>query len=267
MARRKARPQQPKSPIAVTRRGAVALVGLDRPRKHNAIDGAMLGALVKFFNTPPKGVAAVVLHSTSKNFSAGLDLSDIAGRDAIEVFDHSRGWHAAIDAMRHNGLPIVAALSGAVIGGGVELAMAAHVRVADRTATYRMPEGRHGIFTGGGASVRVARAIGIDRLTEMMLTGRVVDAEEGLIMGLSHILADDALATAVALAETITENASTSNRMIVQGLDHIAEMGHADGLFTESLIVALTQTTPEAKARVAGFLGKSKKSRNRSKAK
>ncbi len=253
--------------IKVMRRGAILNIGLDRPAKHNAVNDALLAELEAVFDNLPNAAKSILLHSTSKNFSAGLDLSTHLDRSPIEVFDHSRRWHSLVEKMRHCGLPVIAAMSGAVIGGGLELAMAAHVRVADETTFYRMPEGRHGIFTGGGASVRVAKVIGADRLTEIMLTGRTLSASEGHHWGLSHYLADSALAKATELAKSVIENAPISNRMIIDGLDHISEMGSQDGLFTESLAVALTQTNRDATTRMRKFLDDKKKPRRRSKTK
>lgn len=240
------------------------MVGLDRPTKHNAINDTLLSELENLFDQPPKSAQAILLHSTSKNFSAGLDLSTIIDRSPGEIFEHSRWWHDVIGKMRHCGLPVIAAMRGAVIGGGLELVMAAHVRVADKTTFYRMPEGQHGIFTGGGASVRISKIIGADRLTEIMLTGRTVDAAQGQQLGLSHYLADDAMDKAMDLAKAITKNAALSNRMIIDGLARIAGMGEQDGLFAESLAVALTQTNSEAQKRMGKFLGGKQSTRKRS---
>src|SRR6185295_15116442 len=145
---------------------------------------------------------------------------------AFATVEHSRMWHRVLDGLQYGTRPVVAALTGAVIGGGLEIAAACHVRVADPTAFYQLPEGRRGIFVGGGASVRVARIIGAGRTAEMMLTGRTLDAATGQALGLSHELAEpgQALARALALAETIAGNAPLSNYMIVQALPRIADM-------------------------------------------
>src|SRR6202020_3651428 len=86
--------------------------------------------------------------------------------------------------------PVVTAMQGALIGGALEVATATHVRVADATAFYQLPEGRRGFYVGGGASVRVAKIIGSGRMVEMMLTGRRLDAEAGERLGLSHSLVE-----------------------------------------------------------------------------
>src|SRR3712207_8174193 len=97
-------------------------------------------------------------------------------------------WHRAFERMERGRLPVVSVLKGAVIGGGLELASATHLRVAEPTAFYALPEGQHGLFVGGGGSGRVPRLIGAHRMADMMLTGPGVGAEEGEALGLAHYL-------------------------------------------------------------------------------
>jgi enoyl-CoA hydratase/carnithine racemase len=132
------------------------------------------------------------------------------------------------------------------------------VRVAEPSTFFQLPEGRRGIFVGGGATVRVARIIGADRMTEMMLTGRRYGAEEGLRLGLAHHLvgAGEAEAKALELAAQIAGNAPLSNYMIIQAIARIADMPAEGGLFAESMAAALAQTSEDAKAGLAAFLAK-----------
>ncbi|MCB1757184.1 MAG: crotonase/enoyl-CoA hydratase family protein, partial [Gammaproteobacteria bacterium] len=141
-------------------------------------------------------------------------------------------------------------------GGGLELASATHIRIAEPGTIYQLPEGRHGIFVGGGASVRVARIIGAGRMCEMMLTGRIVNAEEGQQLGLSHYLveAGGAMEKALGLAERVAENAAMANWAMCSAIARIDNMATDDGFFTESLTAALTQTSPEVAARIGDFL-------------
>ena len=91
-----------------------------------------------------------------------------------------------MDAVQFGPVPVVAVLQGAVVGGGLELASSAHIRVAEASSFYALPEGQRGLFVGGGGSARVPRLIGASRMTDMMLTSRVLDADEGQAVGLSH---------------------------------------------------------------------------------
>jgi (methylthio)acryloyl-CoA hydratase len=163
-----------------------------------------------------------------------------------------------MDAVQFGRVPVVAVLQGAVVGGGLELASSAHIRVAEDSAFYGLPEGQRGLFVGGGGSARVPRLIGFSRMTDMMLTGRVLDADEGQAVGLSHYrVADGAgLAKGVELAQKIAANAALSNFAVVQALPRIAEAAPAEGLFIESLMAAIAQGEPAAKERMRAFLDK-----------
>jgi (methylthio)acryloyl-CoA hydratase len=237
-------------------RGPIALLGLNRPEKHNALNDAMIEGLARFFGAPPPEARVVVLHSTGESFCSGLDLSEHRERSAIAVTRHSQTWHRAFDAVQFGGLPVVSALTGAVIGGGLELAVATHVRVAEPTAFYALPEGQRGIFVGGGGSVRVARVIGSSRMTEMMLTGRRYAADDGQRLGLSHYLVGrgEALEKALELATAIASNAPLSNYAIVTALARIEDMSMTEGLFAESLMAGLVQSGEDAARRMGEFL-------------
>ncbi len=215
-------------------------------------------ALERFAATPPDGLGALVLCAAGDHFSAGLDLSDVRSRDLRASILHSRLWHRAFEAIESGTLPVVAALHGGTIGGGLELAAACHVRVAERSAFYALPEGQRGIFLGGGGSVRLPRLIGTARVMDMLLTGRVYDAEAGHAIGISQYLVDDGAArtTAVELARRIASNAPLSNFAIVQALPRIADAAPAVGYFTEALMAGAAATDEEAKRRVQAFLEK-----------
>jgi len=236
----------------------IATLTMNRPAKRNAMCDDLLAAIDGFFSSPPKDVKVVVLTGTAGHFCSGLDLSEHVSRDAEGTMRHSRNWHAVMDKIQFGGLPVVSAMFGAVIGGGLELATATHVRIAEPSAIFQLPEGRRGIFVGGGATVRVGRILGADRMTEMMLTGRKYGTDEGLALGLAHysVAAGEALPMAQDLARKIASNAPLSNYIMIQALGRIEDMSKADGLFTESLCAALTQTSPDAVEGLQAFLQK-----------
>ena len=242
--------------LAIEERGALAIVRLDRAAKRNAVNDALIQSLERFFEAPPGEAKAVVLAGAGEHFCAGLDLSEHEHRDAFGVMRHSQMWHRVFEKIQFGTLPVVTAMQGGVIGGGLELAAATHVRVADTTAFYALPEGQRGIFVGGGATVRVGRIVGAGRLIEMMLTGRSYDAAEGQRLGLSHYLVEPGAAfeKAVALAERIAGNAMLSNYAILNAIPRIEDMAMKDGLFTELLMAALAQTGEEAGERLRAFL-------------
>jgi len=206
----------------------------------------------------PASFKAVVLSGAGDHFCAGLDLSEVSERTVAEGMTHSRAWHACFDAIQFGPVPVIAVLHGAVVGGGLELASSAHLRVAEDSAFYGLPEGTRGIFVGGGGSVRISRLIGVSRMTDMMLTGRVFDADEGQAFAISNYRVADGqgLAKALQLGLKIAGNAPLSNYAITQALPRIADLSASDGLFMESLISSIAQGDEAAKERVRAFLEK-----------
>lgn len=236
----------------------IAELTMTRPDKRNAMNDALLDAIDSFFSKPPDNVRVVILTGTAGHYCSGLDLSEGVQRNAEETMRHSRNWHRVMDQVQFSGLPVVSAMFGAVIGGGLELATSTHVRIAEPDTIFQLPEGRRGIFVGGGATVRVGRILGADRMTEMMLTGRKYNADEGLALGLTHYSVGNGEAKPVAreLAAKIARNASLSNYTMIHAINRINDMSRQDGLFTESLCAALTQTSPDAEEGLKAFLEK-----------
>lgn len=239
-------------------RDRIAVLTLNRPEKRNAVNDTLIQDLHRFFDSPPKEILAVVVRANGNHFCAGLDLSEHKERDVAEAFENSRNWHRTFDTIQYGGLPVVCAVHGAVMGGGLELATTAHVRVAEPSTIYQLPEGRRGIYVGGGASIRVARVIGPGRMTEMMLTGRRLNAEEGQQLGLSHYLVGDgeAFDKAMELAGTIAGNAPLANKMMINTIQRVDRMGESEGYFVESLASALTQASDDAREGMRAFLEK-----------
>jgi enoyl-CoA hydratase/carnithine racemase len=244
--------------LSVAVEGPVATIRLARPETRNALNEELILELADFFAQPPEEVRVAVLAGDGDHFCAGLDLAEHKQRSAFEAMTISRTWHRAFDDIEHGRIPVVAALQGAVIGGGLELALAAHVRVADETAFYAMPEGRLGIFVGGGASVRLGRLIGADRMRELMLTGRRLTADDGQRLGLSHevVAAGAAGERALEVAQRIATNAPLTNQLILTALPRIGDMSRADGLWAEALTTALTQSTEDAQEGLRAFTEK-----------
>jgi enoyl-CoA hydratase/carnithine racemase len=236
--------------------GVIAVIRLSRPAKRNALGDALILALRNLLESLPTETRAAVLHGEGDHFCAGLDLSELKERDAGQGLHHSRMWHAALERVQYGPVPVIAALHGAVVGGGLELASACHIRVADASTFYALPEGSRGIFVGGGGAVRIPRLIGSARMTDMMLTGRVYNAEDGERIGLAQYLvpAGQAFDKAMELARRVAENAPLTNYALMHALPRIAEQPADQGFFTEALMAAVAQSAPEAKERVKAFL-------------
>jgi (methylthio)acryloyl-CoA hydratase len=249
-------------PITTEVRGNILIVALNRSNKRNALNDATILALEQVFTNIPKGVKCAVLYGIGNHFSAGLDLSEITERNAVEAVHHSRLWHRVLDKLQFGTVPIVAVLHGACIGGGLELASTCHIRVAESTTFYALPEGQRGIYVGGGGSVRIPKLIGMARMSDMMFTGRVLTASEGLTVGISQYLVaeGEGLEKGLELAEKISNNAGMTNYALMHVLPRIVEMGQESGLMMEALMASIAQVAPEAKERLRDFLdGKAKK--------
>ena len=243
----------------------VALIGMNRPDKRNAINDPLIDELRAAVLRAHEEADVAVLFGHGSNFCAGLDLGEALARATGQIKPPRKrrrhNWHEVFDLIARGPIPFVAALHGAVVGGGLELATAAHLRVGDETALFGLPEGQRGIFVGGGGTVRIQRVVGTTVMMDMMLTGRLLNAVEGLQ---EHIVryvvpAGEVLAKAKELAHRVAKNSVETNWMIINVLPRIQDMSHDDGLFVEQLNSARARP-PEAEQRLREFVsGKARK--------
>lgn len=251
-------------PLRVETHDDVVVLTLNRPDKRNALNDALVDALGTFFSAPPPDCRCIVLRGEGEHFCAGLDLIELIETrtpDPILSMRRSKQWHRVFDLIQFGEVPVVSVLHGGIIGGGLELAAATHVRVSEASAFFQLPEGQRGIFVGGGGSVRIPRILGPGRVVEMMLTGRSFDAEESRALGLSHYLAASGagLEKALALARAIGRNAPASNYAIVHGIPRISEMPVAEGLFAETMVTSMTRNAGQSAARIREFFEQRKR--------
>lgn len=245
--------------VLIEREGDVAIVTLNRPTKRNAINDDLIAELERTFTSGLDGARAVILQGEGEHFCAGLDLFELMSKrspDTLVGMRRSRNWHRAFDLIQFGELPVISVLKGGVIGGGFELAAATHVRVAEASAFFQLPEGQRGIFLGGSGSVRIPRIIGASRVVEMMLTGRRLDARKAEELGLAHYLVEDGAGVDKAreLAQLIVRNAPATNYAIVSGINRISEMPIGEGLFAETMVTAMTKSADTgAKERINQF--------------
>lgn len=246
------------SGVSGVMRDEIAVLRLSRPDKRNALDDTMIAGIEMFFDKLPAEAKAVLLHAEGEHFSAGLDLTELTIRKTPEAIAHSRNWHRVFRQIEFGRAPVVAVMHGAVVGGGLELVAACHIRVAERSVYYALPEGSRGIFVGGGGSVRISRLIGASRMMEMMMTGRTYDAEQGFSFGLSHYVVDEGSGfdKGLELARRVGANAPMTNYALMHALPRISESDQDTGLLMESLMSAIASTEPEAQARLQAFLEK-----------
>lgn len=238
----------------------VASVTLNRAAKRNALDSVTVEELVTLFSAIPRaGVRAVVLRAEGEHFCAGLDLVEHfkEDRQPADFMHLCLRWHEAFNKMEYSGVPIIAALKGAVVGGGLELASAAHIRVADPSTYFALPEGQRGLFTGGGATIRVADLVGKARMIDMMLTGRIYKGAEAMEVGLCQYLVEGSSEDkAFDLARAAAQNPPLTNFAICSAISHMQNMSALDAAYAEAVVAGIVNTQPAARGRLEAFANK-----------
>jgi len=172
--------------LLVQRTDDVATITLNRPAVRNAIDRALASALTTAARELARDVElrAVVLRGSPPAFCAGADLTERLALTPEERTAHTEAIAAAVEALADLPVPTIAAISGACLAGGAELALACDLRFADTTARFGFPEVRRGIFPGAGGMLRLPQLVGPSRAADLLFSGRVIDAEEALRIGL-----------------------------------------------------------------------------------
>lgn len=237
----------------------IGVLTLNRAAKRNALDADTIEELVTFFTALPRsGIRALVMRAEGDHFSAGLDLVEHHRADRRpEDFMHlCLRWHEAFNKIEYGGVPVIGALKGAVVGGGLELASSFHIRVADGSTYFALPEGQRGLFTGGGATIRVAGLVGKARMVDMMLTGRVYKGQEAVDVGLCQYLVGDSEARAMEIARAAAQNPPLSNFAICSAISHMQNMSALDASYAESVVAGIVNTQPASKDRLEAFANK-----------
>ena len=173
------------------------------------------------------------------------------------VFDDS--LHEMLRTGREAGPSGTAALSGAVVGGGLELASSAHIRVMDNSTYFALPEGQRGLFTGGGATIRVAQLVGKAQMVDMMLTGRVHQGQAAVDLGLAQYIETErsSFDKALEIAQQAAANLPLTNFAICSAISHMQNMSPFDAAYAESVVAGVVNTQPDARERLAAFADKS----------
>ncbi len=239
--------------------GEVAIVTIDRQEALNALNQDVLFELGLVFElaAADSAVRALVLTGAGRAFVAGADIAAL--RDLSDAFagrETSLGGQEVANTLASLPFPTVAAINGFALGGGLELALAADLRVAATSARLGLPEVGLGLIPGFGGTQRLPRLIGVGRALDLILTGRHVQAEEALQLGLVNRVADDALATAVALARQAARNApialGLAKEAVFRGLDVTLQQG----LEVEADLFGMIATTTDMREGTSAFLEK-----------
>ena len=247
--------------LSFEQRDSIAIICLNRPEKLNALSREMILALKEAFKNIEGSLdlrVVILTGAGDKAFSAGTDISELAGLDKDRAREVSARGQALCSQIESCAVPVIAAINGIAAGGGCELALACHIRIASSNASFSLPETKLGVIPGYGGTQRLTRDIGKGRALEMMLTGRSVPAEEALRFGLINRLttANDLLREAEALGQEIANLAPLAIRACLEAVTRGAELPLAEGLALEAKLFAALFATDDVREGTRAFLEK-----------
>jgi enoyl-CoA hydratase len=238
----------------------VSIIRLNRPEKLNALSCDLIEELSETFKqlAGDSELRALILTGTGPAFCAGTDIGELADADQAAGRSISERGQKLCERIERFPAPVIAAVNGIAAGGGCELALACHLRIASSEATFSLPETRLGVFPGYGGTQRLAREIGQGRALEMMLTGKTITAQEALDLGLVNRLATptDLMADAKSLAEEISQMAPLAIRTCLQAVTRGLEGTLEEGLALERSLFASLFDTEDVREGTAAFLQK-----------
>jgi enoyl-CoA hydratase len=247
--------------LLVDVRDGIAVVTVNRPDKLNALNDAVMEELSAAFTAlaDDRSVRGVILTGAGdKAFVAGADIGELAEQSPVSGQERSRRGQAVLDRIEGLGKPVIAAVNGFALGGGCELALACHVRVAAGSARLGTPEVKLGIMCGYGGTQRLARLVGKGRALEMLLTGDMVDAAEALRIGLVNrvVPKEKLLDESQALLRKMLANGPLSLRFTLEAVNRGLEMPLGEGQAFEATLFGLIATTDDMKEGTRAFLEK-----------
>lgn len=248
-------------PLIITeRRDSIEFIRLNRPAKLNALSREMINALSDNFTRLESDAAlrAVILTGVGdKAFCAGTDISELTNLTGAQAEEVSACGQSLCNQIENFPVPVIAAINGVAAGGGCELALACHIRIASNNARFSLPESKLGIIPGYGGAQRLAREIGNGRAAEMMLTGRSVDVDEALEFGLINRLATaDLPVETEALANEIARLAPLAIRACLKAITLGSDLPLAQGLALEAELFAGLFATADMSEGTRAFLEK-----------
>ena len=247
--------------LLLERRDGVAIVTVNRPDKLNALNDATVAELDRAFaevgeDASVRGV--ILTGSGEKAFVAGADIAELATQSPVDGKERSIRGQKVLDRIEDLGKPVVAAVNGFALGGGCELAMACHVRIASENARMGTPEVKLGIMCGYAGSQRLPRLVGKGRALELLLTGEMVDAQEALRIGLVNrvVPKDKLMAEAEALVRKMIANGPVALRFTLEAVNSGLELPLAEAQYLEATLFGLICTTADMKEGTQAFLEK-----------
>ncbi len=251
------------STLLVSTKDRIAVVTVNRPDKLNALNAQCKNEIRDLFASlkiNPDVDVVILTGAGEKSFVAGTDIGELAALDSETGKDFASGGQSILDLVQHLGKPVIAAVNGYALGGGCELALACHMRIASENAKFGQPEVSLGIIPGYGGTQRLSRLVGSGKAAELILTGNQIDAQEALRIGLVNrvVPQKELLATAESIARTITGKGQLAIRMALKAINASMEMPLSEGLKVEASLFGECCGTQDAKEGVKAFLEKRK---------
>jgi len=247
--------------LVVESRDGIAFVTINRPDKLNALNDATVAEIDAAFAAiaaDPATRGVVLTGAGEKAFVAGADIAELATQSPVDGKERSIRGQRVLDRIERLGKPVIAAVNGFALGGGCELAMACHVRIASENAKLGTPEVKLGIMCGYAGTQRLPRLVGKGRALEMLLTGEMVDAAEALRIGLVNrvVPRDKLLAEAEGLMRKMLANGPVSLRFTLEAVNDGLETGFDEAERQEATLFGLICTTEDMKEGTKAFLDK-----------
>lgn len=247
--------------LLVSLQDGVAFVTLNRPDKLNSLNDAVFRDLAGFVSTAEadSAIRGVILTGAgTKAFAAGADIGELAGQGPLDAKARALAGQAVMGRLERLGKPVIAAVNGFCLGGGCELAMACHIRLASDNAKFGQPEVNLGIGPGYGGTVRLPRLVGRGRALELLLSAQIIDAAEAFRIGLVNRIypQDQLLAEADKLLRTILAKGPLAVRLVLESVYAGGDMAEEDHLLLEANHFGLLAASADMREGMAAFLAK-----------
>jgi len=251
----------PYSTLLFEIRDPVAIVTVNRPEKLNALNAAViaeLGEVADRIGKDPAIRGMILTGAGPKAFVAGADIGEIAAQGPVDGKARALEGQRVFRSLEQCGKPVIAAVNGFALGGGCELAMACHLRVASEQARFGQPEVKLGIGPGYGGTVRLPRLVGKGRALELLLTGQMIDAQEAYRIGLVNrvVPADRLMSESEQVLRSILENGPLAVRACLEAVEHGLDVGMDEALLLEANLFGLLSGTADMREGTAAFAAK-----------
>jgi enoyl-CoA hydratase len=244
--------------VLYTVEGNIGIATLNRPEKLNALDSNTRTELKEIVERAEKEVRVLIITGSGRAFAAGADINELVKRDPIMAIEASKLGTELFARIEELEIPVIAAINGLALGGGLELAMACDIRIASNKAKFGQPEINLGIFPGGGGTQRLPRLVGMGMAKKMVLTGEMISAEEAYRIGLVEEIVEPEklMDRAKEIAAKIAGKSAIAVKLAKKALNASMNTPLREGLRYEVSLFSILFASEEAKRLMKEFLEK-----------